>query len=486
MINPSKAYTTDEYIEILRRRIWYIVIPFVVIVLGASIYAVFAPREYKASTLVLVSPQRVPEAYVQATVTSKVEERLQNIAQEVMSRTRLEQIISEFRLYEKESQRLSREEVVEKMQKNIKVELPTKRDDKGHFTISYISNDPNVATTVANRLASLFIEENLKLREQQAVGTTEFLSTELTATKAKLDELETALTQYKRRFMGQLPEQRDTNIRILEQLQNQYQRVGESLRAAQDRKLFIQKQLADMDMGIGSPAAVSKSSPLQKDMASSSASPEGGGGSYEAQKDALNRTLEDLRTKYTESHPDVISTKRKLADIEKKKDTYSLSRDPRYRELKNQLAVTDMEIKRLGREESMIADKINGYRGRIEQIPFREQDMASLLREHTSMKESYERLLKKSQDAQQAENLEKRQKGEQFRVIDPARTPEKPFSPDIPKILLVSLLAGLGCGFGMAFIREQIDRSFYDAGDVEIALGLKVLAAIPRIEDKTA
>jgi uncharacterized protein involved in exopolysaccharide biosynthesis len=112
--------------------------------------------------------------------------------------------------------------------------------------------------------------------------------------------------------------------------------------------------------------------------------------------------------------------------------------------------------------------------------------MASLLREYESMKESYERLLKKSQDAQQAENLEKRQKGEQFRVIDPARTPEKPFSPEIPKILLVGLLAGLGGGFGLAFVREQIDRSFYDAGDVEIALGLKVLAAIPRIEDKTA
>jgi uncharacterized protein involved in exopolysaccharide biosynthesis len=126
------------------------------------------------------------------------------------------------------------------------------------------------------------------------------------------------------------------------------------------------------------------------------------------------------------------------------------------------------------------------YRARIEQTPEREQDMASLMREHHSTKESYERLLKKSQDAQQAENLEKRQKGEQFRVIDPARVPEKPFSPDVPKILLISLLAGLGGGVGLAFIREQMDRSFHDAGDVEIALGLKVLATIPRIEETAA
>lgn len=167
MINPAKAYTTAEYIEILRRRIWYIVIPFVLILTGASAYAIFAPRQYKASTLILVSPQRIPEAFVQATVTSKVEERLQSIAQEVLSRTRLEQIMSDLKLYQKERKSLSREEVVARMQKDIKIEIPTKREEsKGFFTISYIGRDPNTVTTVANRLASQFIEENLKMREQ--------------------------------------------------------------------------------------------------------------------------------------------------------------------------------------------------------------------------------------------------------------------------------------------------------------------------------
>ncbi len=492
MINPAKAYTLDEYIEILRRRIWFVVIPFVLIVSGASVYAIFAPRQYKASTLVLVSPQRVPEAFVQATVTSKVEERLQSIAQEVMSRTRLEQIITEFRLYEKERKSSSREEVIELMQKNIQVSLPTKKEEKGHFTISYIGADPSVVTTVANRLSSLFIEENLKLREQQAVGTTEFLASELTQAKARLDQLETAVTQYKRRFMGQLPEQRDTNLKLLEQLQNQYQRVGESLRAAQDRKLFIQKQLTDLELPIGSTGPGTEGQPslgrtsfLQKKTASSPLVM-GVGGSYESQKESLIRALEDLRTKYTENHPDVIAAKKMLADLEIKKNTYGARSDPRYRELNHQLAMTDMAIRRLEEEERNMAAQIGKYRARIEQTPEREQDMASLMREHNSTKESYERLLKKSQDAQQAENLEKRQKGEQFRVIDPARVPEKPFSPDVPKILLISLLAGLGGGVGLAFIREQMDRSFHDAGDVEIALGLKVLATIPRIEEKAA
>jgi polysaccharide chain length determinant protein (PEP-CTERM system associated) len=501
MINPAKTYTIDEYIEILHRRIWFIIIPFVLIVTGACGYAFFAPRQYKASTLILVSPQRIPEAFVQATVTSKVEERLQSIAQEVLSRTRLEQIIIELKLYQQEQKKLSREETVARMQQDIKIELPTKKDEKGYFTISYIGRDPNVVTTVANRLASQFIEENLKIRELQAVGTTEFLGTELAASKAKLDELETAVTQYKRRFMGELPEQRESNIKILEQLQNQYQRVGENLRAAQDRKLFLQKQMTDMEMPIGSqPPSLGKPSYLQKEMtplsptAETASEPVGEKkGSHESQRESLTRILEGLQARYTDNHPDVIRLKKNLADLEAKKDetltkdikgASDIKRDPRYRELKNQLDFTDQEIARLRESERDAVRQIDKYRTRIEQTPAREQDMASLMREHQSTKENYEKLLQKSQSAQQAENLEKRQKGEQFRIIDPARVPEKPFSPDIPKILLIGLFAGIGGGFGLAFLREQMDRSFRESGDVEITLGLKVLAAIPKIKEK--
>jgi polysaccharide chain length determinant protein (PEP-CTERM system associated) len=433
---------------------------------------------------VLVSPQSVPENLVQATVTSRVEERLQSISQEVMSRTRLETIIAEFRLYEKKHKNLSKEEMVELMRKNIKVELPTKKDEKGSFAISFISNDPNTAMAVANRLSSLFIEENLKIREKQASGTTEFLTNELAESKAKLDQMEASVTQYKRRFMGGLPEQRDTNLKILEQMQMQNQRISESLRAAQDRKLFIQKQLSDMEMPASMPVAsgTGKENPYLN----SSSMAVNAGGTYETKKDTLKRELEDLRIKYTENHPDVIATKKKLANLEKHKDTFDVKTDPRYKELKNQLMATSLDIKRLENENASISAQSNKYLGRIEQTPAREQDMAGLLREYESTKTAYETLLKKSQGAQQAENLEKRQKGEQFRVIDPARVPEEPFSPDVPKILLISLFAGLAGGLALAFIREQLDRSFHDAADVEISLGIKVLATIPKIEAKAS
>ena len=174
--------------------------------------------------------------------------------------------------------------------------------------------------------------------------------------------------------------------------------------------------------------------------------------------------------------------KRKIANLEKNKDSFRM--DPHYREIKNQLTLTDMEIKRLQDESSSLSAQINKYLARIEQTPVREQDMAGLMREYQSTKDSYETLLKKSQEAQQAENLEKRQKGEQFKVVDPARVPEKPFSPDVRKTLLMGILAGLGCGLAAAFLREQLDRTFHDASDVEITLGLKVVATIPKIEEQ--
>jgi len=485
MINPAKNFTLDEYLEILRRRMWYIIIPFILISAGASIYTIIAPREYKASTLVMVSPQSVPENLVQATVTSKIGERLQSIEQEVTSRTRLETIITEFRLYEKKHKDLSKEEIIELMRKNIKVELPTKQDEKGgYFSISFINDNPNIAAAVTNRLSSIFIEENLKIREQQATGTTEFLTNELAAAKAKLDQMEKSVTDYKRRYMGGLPEQRDTNLKMLTEMQAQQQRISESLRAAQDRKLYINKQLNDLEkpMSMTVPMGTGK----DNQYLNNSSMAVNAGGSYETKKETLRRELEDLRTKYTENHPDVIATKKKLADLEKNKGAFDIKTDPRYKELQNQLTATTLEINRLNAEDASISAQVNKYVGRIEQTPAREQDMAGLLREYESTKAAYETLLNKSQGAQQAENLEKRQKGERFKVIDPAKVPEKPFSPDIPKILLIGLFAGLAGGLALAFIREQLDRSFHDAADVELSLGIKVLATIPKIEEKAS
>jgi polysaccharide chain length determinant protein (PEP-CTERM system associated) len=540
MINPGKTLTINDAREILVRRLWYALIPFVVICVGTVLFAIYAPREYRATTLVLVTPQKVPEQFVAATVTSKIEERLHSIAQEITSRTRLEQVISEFNLYSEKRGKVSQEEIIDLMRKNIEIEIPKRDKEKSSFTISFVGKDPKVVAMVTNKLASLFIEENLKLREQQAQGTTEFLAVELSATKAKLEEQEKAITQFKRQYAGELPEQREANIRVFEQLQNLYQRVTESIRSAQDRRVVIQKQLSDIDLMIASLTKRGESSgretggeagseevsavlnPGQSAALSRAVGRSSTKDPLEVYLDQLRNHLIDLQGKYTEKHPEIRVTKRKIADLEAQVEKLRVEReaeekellgkletgvdkaqgqskaasfiDPtirqeilrlaaRHKETENQLVATDLEIERLKEEEGKIKAQMARYRERIENTPIREQMMSNLARDYQNLKESYQNLLKKSRDAEQAENLERRQKGEQFKVIDPARVPEKPFRPNIPKVLLIGLLLAVGGGLGIAFVREQMDRSFQDPDDLEAALGLRVLANIPKIKN---
>jgi polysaccharide chain length determinant protein (PEP-CTERM system associated) len=509
MINPQRSFNIHYYIDIFLRRFWYILIPMVVVFAGASIYALTAPKVYRATTLVLVIPQKIPEAIIKPTVTSSIEDRLQSIGQEVLSRTRLEQIIAELKLYPKEIKSLSKEEVVELMRKNIKIEIKgvgegsrSSSRTEGYFTISYFGEDPQVVTMVTNKLASLFIEENLKFREQQAQGTVEFISTELKAAKEKLDEQDKEITAFKKQNLNELPEQRDANLKVLEQLQLQHQRISESLGKAEDRKLVLQSQLSSSKV-LGMPAQNSDTSMEETPIPSSQSSP--AGDLNEKHLILLKAQLEELLAKYTPKHPDVVVTKKKIAELEKniqesekpvipqektravrKVDPLRAQANLIQEERKSQLLATDLEIKKLKNEDVKLKTMMSEYQARIEKTPMRELTLNALSRDYKNTYETYQSLLQKNVISQQAENLERRQKGEQFKILDPARIPEKPFKPDIPKTLLVGLLLGVGAGIGMAFLREQMDRSFRDAEDLTTTLGIKVLANIPRVENKAA
>ncbi len=369
---------------------------------------------------------------------------------------------------------------------------------KTTFAISYIGKDPRVVASVTAKLASLFIEENLKIREQQSEGTTEFLESELNAKKEKVDKAQEVISNFKRRYINELPENRDANLKVLEQLNLQSQKINETIKGDEDRKLIIQNQLANMPY-LGTALSGNGSSREELLSPATSKPP------MELQLSQLKSQLEDLQAKYTDNYPDILVTKKKIAELEKKVAESRVSSEgsgaskkakggdsvtDQYNyiqgERKTQLTVLDKEISRLKKEDERIRVMIAAYQARIENTPIRELALSSMIREFNNLNESYQVLLKKSAEAQQAENLERRQKGEQFRIIDPARVPEKPFKPDRMKVLLIGLVLSLGSGLGTTFIREQMDRSFRDAEDLEATLGLKVLANIPIIEKEAA
>ncbi len=490
MINSQKTFNLYEYIDIFRKRIWFFLIPLGLILSGTALYCLLAPKVYRSRTVILVAPQRISEDFIKTSVTSNVEDRILAIAQEILSRTRLESIIAEFKLYPNQGKSGTVESVVDLMRKDIDFEIPKREaKERNSFAVSYKGSKPMLVAQVTEKMASLFIEENKKMREQQAKGTTEFLEAELKSQKEKMEKSEQAITDFKRRHINELPENRDANLRVLEQLQLNSQKIGEAIRATEDRKLTIENQLASLAFpGTGGGA---RSDSGREPTASS---PLSANSPLMVQLNRLKMNLEEMRGKYTETHPDIIITKRKIEDLEKRiaildhqtKDPASDQFNAFQAERKKQLVTVNNEISRLKREEERARAMIATIQARIENTPTRELALSSVSREFNNLNETYQTLLKKSAEAKQAENLERGQKSEQFRILDPPEVPTKPYSPNIPKTLLLGLFLGLGSGLGVTIIREQMDRSFRDAEDLEVTLGLRVLANIPVVDKKAA
>ena len=240
----------QEYAAIFLRRKWLIIFSILFILFAASVYCVVVPEEFKSSTTILVIPQRVPEGYVRSTVSIRIEERLATIRQQVMSRTTLMMVMEELGLFSKERKRMSAETVVDMMRKRIEIVVveSRRRDNSSDaFTLSFVHEDRQMAMLTTARLGSFFIDENLKTREQQAVGTSEFLDSQMQETKIKLEVQEEKVKQYKMRFMGELPQQMEANLNMLRGLQDRFRANADSIRSAEDRKIFIEAQAASLE-----------------------------------------------------------------------------------------------------------------------------------------------------------------------------------------------------------------------------------------------
>ena len=483
----QKQVQFEDVIEIILRRKWFIIISFILSVIGTILALIFIPPLYKSTTLILVEPQKVPEDYVKPTVTVDINDRVNTITQQVMSRTRLESIMKEFDLYKESRDKRTSDEVVDLMRGNIEVAVrggDTRNRDLSSFTISFIGNDPETVMHVTGRLASLFIEENLKVREQQAEGTTEFLDAQLQGLKTVLEEQEGQIKLYKEKFMGELPSQLEANLRTLDRLQLELQNTNDVFRSAEDRKTTLEKQIAEV-----SPDLIV----------------ERGGGGVDPRRTrflSLQTELSQLSTAYTDKYPDIIRLKNEIAELEKELQGEKIPEkgpkapvavtvrppapgdNPLYITLYNQLMEAHSDTKNLREKQKEIAKDIVVFQGRVERIPAREQQMAALVRDYENTKANYQSLLNKKLDAQLAENLEKRQKGEQFKVLDPANLPLKPFKPDRNRIILLGLGIGLGSGAGLVFLLEYIDASFRKDEDVYATLGLPVLASVPKVRTR--
>ena len=366
------------------------------------------------------------------------------------------------------------------MRRAIKIQIQQARgrDVQNTFAISYEGRDPKKAMMVTSRLVFLFIEENLKAREKQAVGTSDFLDRELSAIEVTLKKKEKDVRAFKERYMGELPEQLDANLRILERLQDQLISGNDSKKAAEERRPVFRQEISRISEQKIS--VVSDRVDIEDPLVT--------------QLTQLKARLNELQSIYTDKHPDVIDTKIQIARLEKdiaqrgdvnekaSPEGSSAIFNPLVVRLKGELTEVELEITRLKVEEESLRNQVEMYQKRVENAPKREQELAIVTRDYDLMKANYQSLLDKKIQAQMAENLERRRLGEQYKVLDPARVPEKPFKPNRQRIMLFGALLGLLVGGGLAYAKETMDQSFHKIEEIEGTLGFPVIAILPRIE----
>ncbi|MEA2603110.1 MAG: protein tyrosine kinase modulator [Acidobacteriota bacterium] len=452
-----------------RRRFWFLV-PLVLGLLGAIGALQVLPRTYRAATQVLVEAQKVPADYVKPTVTSTIEERLHTMEPQIKNRDNMERIIREMDLYPELRGRVPMESLIDRVREDLTVRL-----QGDTFFIYFVGREPVKVARTANRVAELFIGNNLKQRANQAQGTSSFLEREMEQTKAKLELQEARIAEFKRLNMGELPEQRDTNMHAVEQLQSKLGINMDALDRAETRRLLLQRQVAELGYPLDSrPAAAAKAPP---------AGP--------TRLEQLRVDLAELRARYTDRHPDVIRAQAELARLEalerqRPAETPAVADDtpaPRPRldpMTKAELASVDLEIRSLKAERERILSDTAQVQARLENVPRVEQELLSLTRDYDNIKRSYESLLDKRLNAKLYENLEKSQQGEQFTILERALPPTAPYGPNKVLVLVMGLAMGGGAGLLLAMLRDRTDPTYADAASLQQAFpGVPLLATIP-------
>jgi polysaccharide chain length determinant protein (PEP-CTERM system associated) len=497
---PGRKYKPEDFVGLLWKRRWYVIIPLFLCTFGALLVSSTQPDVFEAETTVQVLPQRVPDSYVRSTVTSTVEERLKMLAEVLRSRTHLEQLINAYNLYPETRKRQPMEDIVEVMRTSIDVVPvttgPGNRRIPGpptSFRVSFEYHDKTTALKVTQRLTELLIQENARLRGNLAEQTNEFLVTQLADAERRLRAQETKLEAFRRQHSGRLPTQLDANLQSVQSVRQQLESVADSVSRDRDQKMMLERLLADQTAELNAllsappPAAVAPPNDptgLPRDASAS-------------QRLATAReNLTQLEMRLTSEHPDVIRARRQVRDLEQQvaaeserpssTPTVVRSVSPAEQQRRERISQLRAEIDSYGRrvafkeaEEARLRAQLGDYQSRINAVPGVESEYIALSRDYETLNDNYKVLLQKSEDSKVAANLERRQIGEQFTVLDAPRVSDQATSTNRIRTNLIGLAAGLLLGLGLVGFLEYMDTTFRSETDVINALSLPVLAAVP-------
>ncbi len=498
-----------DYVHLLVRRRWYIIAPLFVCGAIGAIIAQFWPLLYRSEALIIVEQQKVPEQYVTPNVITTLQTRLDAMKQQILSRTRLQGMIESFDLYPQERQRMNLDDVIDRMRKAIGVELvptPGRAGEVTGFRISYLANRASTAQRITNELVSQFINESIRQRAQQSDSTTQFFQSELEAAHRSLEQQEAQLREYKLHFLGELPEQEQGSLQILSSLQAQLYTAGGALERAEQQRTYLQsmreqyRSLVDSKDGSRFGAALLGAGP--KDNKALQA--------LDAQLAELNSQLATAKLTFTPTFPEVRKLSSRIAELERARKVLedeaaakqraaavgtkdgtaaeTAAVDPNSAETTSRLKALEVEIANHKKNIAKLEGQIQELQDHLRLIPVREQQLASITRASENARLQYQSLLQKKLQSELANNLEKRQQGEQFRILDSASLPHKP--EGLLTVLTAGWFLGLFLGVGSVIVLEVLSPVIYGAGEIELPATLQLfpipLISSPREERRRA
>ncbi len=460
----------------------------VTVTVGLVVYLQL-PKIYQCTVLLSYERQQInPARMAPERETRHLRDTVSTLSDLVMSRNNLEGIITQVDLYPQLRQQVPIEDVIELMRKKIQIRFSTRGDT---FTVSYEGRDPEKVQKTANALAAKFIEENLKYREERATETSKYTEDELNMAKMVLDKKEQAMRDYKLKYYNEMPDQRQSNLARLTALHEQYQNIQDSIQDLERTKVLVQEQI---DLRQRLATAMLPSTGANRGAASSAV---GSMPMTRAERlRALQHHLGVLRSKYTEKHPEVRRTKKMIAKLKRElasgapepasvgKDDAKVveAGDPEIARAKLQLKEINLNIKQLRADQKKVRREIDKYEKWVAAAPVRETEWNALTRDYNELRRHYDYLVSQNLQASSAEHLERKQKGSKFKIVDPARFPDKPVKPDFKVLVLLVFGIGLTLGLGLVVGFDYIDTSFKDVDDLEKFLNMPVVCAVPNLE----
>jgi protein tyrosine kinase modulator len=452
------------------------------------------PPRYKSSTLILVEQPTMPKNYIESNVNDNLQDRLQSLKQQILSRTRLLMIIDKLHLYAGGRHQMTPDDKVLAMGNDIDVELvrDSHEDQITAFQVSYSSRDPRIAQQVTSELTGLFINENQKVVQQESQDTTNFIASQLENARARLAEQEAKVRDFQGHHEGSLPSQEASNLQILSGLQSQLQNDQDALNTAKQQRVYLQSLIEQYRGLHGITSRTVDGTPTNL-------------AAIDQELDTLRTKLTDLSSRYTDRYPDVLSVKDQIAKTEKLRDDLlaemkskgngskstndsgaardraDASQSSPGLQLQGQLQANQVEIS--NREQSIagLKARINDYQGRLNEEPAVEQQMADLTRGYEQSKADYDDLLKKKNQSEMATSMEQMQQGERFTMLDPPSLPLKPDFPNRLKFCGIGLGVGLALGLFVAGGFEVLDDRLYSEKEIKAMLPVPILAEVPEI-----